>query len=274
MKDNNLEKFSNKIDKVNGTSTNSSNEIDNITPSSKCFDELFCKVYGVPYDFRFKTAGDKVAFDVKNILKMENIDPTVYSCYQTHSKNVRIIGKDKANDFVYGKIFMDSDGIVTDKKNELILIKFADCTPIVFYENNRKILGACHSGWRGTVGRVSKSTVDAIESLGGSVKNIHAYIGPSIGQENYEVGRDVYDEFSKISEDVEGILDAFVKSEIKEDKFYLNMKLANFLILKSIGIKEENIEIAEEFTFENPHIHSAREEGEGYGLNAILTMMK
>lgn len=274
MKDNNFEKFSNKIDEVNSDSTKNSNEIDNITPSSKCFDELFCKVYGIPYDFRFKTAGDKVAFDVKNILKMENLNPIVYSCYQTHSKNVRIIGKEIANDFVYGKIFMDSDGIVTDKKNELILIKFADCTPIVFYENNRKILGACHSGWRGTVGGVSKSTVDAIESIGGSVKNIYAYIGPSIGLENYEVGRDVYDEFSKISEDVEGILNAFVKSDTREDKFYLNMKLANFLILKSIGIKEENIEISDEFTFGNPHIHSAREEGEGYGLNAILTMIK
>lgn len=274
MKDNNLEKFSNKIDEVNSDSTKNSNEIDNITPSSKCFDELFCKVYGIPYDFRFKTVGDKVAFDVKNILKTENLNPTVYSCYQTHSKNVRIIGKDLANDFVYGKIFMDSDGIVTDKKNELILIKFADCTPIVFYENNRKILGACHSGWRGTVGGVSKSTVNAIESLGGSVKNIHAYIGPSIGMENYEVGRDVYDEFEEISKDVADILDAFVKSETREDKFYLNMKLANFLILKSLGIKEENIEISEEFTFGNPHIHSAREEGEGYGLNAILTMMK
>lgn len=274
MKDNNFEKFSNKIDEVNSDSTKNSNEIDNITPSSKCFDELFCKVYGIPYDFRFKTVGDKVAFDVNNILKTENLNPIVYSCYQTHSKNVRIIGRDKANDFVYGKIFMDSDGIVTDKKNELILIKFADCTPIVFYENNRKILGACHSGWRGTVGGVSKSTVDAIESIGGSVKNIYAYIGPSIGQENYEVGRDVYDEFSKISEDVEGILNAFVKSDTREDKFYLNMKLANFLILKSLGIKEENIEVAPEFTFGNPKIHSAREEGESYGLNAILTMMK
>lgn len=274
MKDNNFEKFSNKIEKISEASSKNLDKIENITPSSKCFDELFCKVYGIPYDFRFKTVGDKVAFDVKNILNKENLNPTVYSCYQTHSKNVRIIGRDKANDFVYGKIFMDSDGIVTDKKNELILIKFADCTPIVFYENNRKILGACHSGWRGTVGGVSKSTVDAIESLGGSVKNIHAYIGPSIGMENYEVGRDVYDEFEEISKDVKGILDAFVKSEAREDKFYLNMKLANFLILKSLGIKEENIEISDEFTFGNPHIHSAREEGEGYGLNAILTMIR
>ena len=228
-----------------------------IGPSSKYFRDLFSKVYGVPYDFRFKTVGDKVALDVKNILKSESLNAKVYSCFQTHSKNVRIIGKDEDKPFVYGRIFMDSDG-----------------TPIVFYDSNMKILGSCHSGWRGTVGGVSKSTIEAMESLGSSIKNIHAYIGPSIGQENYEVGLDVYDEFLKISDEVPHILTAFNKSKTKEDKYYLNMKLANYIILKSLGIKEENIEVSPEFTFGNPRIHSAREEGEGYGLNAILTMIK
>lgn len=273
--DNSNEKIlkSNDIDS-NFLVENSEKSSDHIGPRSKSFRDLFSKVYGIPYDFRFKTVGDKVALDVKNILKSENLNAKVYSCFQTHSKNVRIIEKDEDKPFVYGRIFMDSDGIVTNRKNEILLIKFADCTPIVFYDSNKKILGSCHSGWRGTVGGVSKSTIEAMESLGSSIKNIHAYIGPSIGQENYEVGLDVYDEFLKISDEVPHILTAFNKSKTKEDKYYLNMKLANYLVLTSLGIKEENIEVSPEFTFGNPRIHSAREEGEGYGLNAILTMIK
>lgn len=276
MKNNDFEEKNIKLNDINEVSFDKISEIssDFIGPRSKSFEDLFSKVYGIPYDFRFKTIGDKVASDIKSILVKENINPKVYSCYQTHSNNVRIIGKDEDKSFVYGRIFMDSDGIVTDKRNEMLLIKFADCTPIVFYDPQKKILGSCHSGWRGTVGGVSKSTIEAMENLGSSRENIHAYIGPSIGQENYEVGSEVYDEFSKISEDVADILTAFEKSEFKENKYYLNMKMANLLILKSLGIKEENIEISSEFTFGNPRIHSAREEGNNYGLNAILTMIK
>lgn len=235
------------------------------------FSGLFSKVYGLPYDFRFKKVGVKTAGFIKNILDEENLNPRVYSAFQTHSNNSRIVFLDRDHPFTYGRIFLDTDSIVTDKSGVMLLIKFADCTPIVYFDEKKKILGSAHSGWRGTVSGVSKSTIENMIRLGSEISDIKCYIGPSIGKSNYEVGRDVYDAFSILDE--KDIMSAFKNSKTKKDKFYLDMKLANFLILKSLGIKEENIEVSSEVTFGNENLHSARESGENYGLNAILSMI-
>jgi polyphenol oxidase len=80
-----------------------------------------------------------------------------------------------------------ADAIVTDKPNLLIGILTADCAPVLFADDEAKVIGAAHAGWRGALAGITDATVAAMERLGASRVNIHAAVGPCIGQPSYEV---------------------------------------------------------------------------------------
>ncbi len=84
-----------------------------------------------------------------------------------------------------------ADGMVTADSNIALCILTADCAPILLVDQQKKIIGACHAGWRGAVGGVIENTVQAMKKLGSAPANIAAVIGPLIGKESYEVGEDM-----------------------------------------------------------------------------------
>ncbi len=86
-----------------------------------------------------------------------------------------------------------ADGIVTNLKNVAIGIITADCAPIIFYDEENHIIGACHAGWRGAKLGIIQETVEKMKALG--AKNISAIIGPMIQQYSYQVSIDFYNEF-------------------------------------------------------------------------------
>lgn len=80
----------------------------------------------------------------------------------------------------------DGDAVVTDKPGIAAAINTADCTPVLFSSDDGRVVGAAHAGWKGAVGGILGSTVARMKDLG--AKDIHAAIGPTISQLNYEVG--------------------------------------------------------------------------------------
>ena len=66
---------------------------------------------------------------------------------------------------------------------------------MLFHDRQAKIIGAAHAGWRGAFDGVLESTVDAMQSLGAKTTRIVAVLGPSISQDNYEVGPEFVDRF-------------------------------------------------------------------------------
>ena len=114
--------------------------------------------------------------------------------------------------------------------------------PLFFVDTKRKAIGLSHSGWRGTVGKMGKKTVDKMkEEFGTKPEDIIAVIGPSICQDCYEVSRDVAEEFMKILNKVQlkTVLD-----KKKDEKYQLNLWEANRYILMEAGIPEGNITIS------------------------------
>ena len=83
-----------------------------------------------------------------------------------------------------------ADAMVTDRPNQLIGILTADCAPVLFADDEAAVVGAAHAGWRGALAGVTDSTIAAMERLGARRENIHAAVGPCIGQESYEVDDD------------------------------------------------------------------------------------
>jgi polyphenol oxidase len=83
----------------------------------------------------------------------------------------------------------------------------ADCAPVLFSDPNAGVIGAAHAGWKGALGGVLEATLEAMEKLGALRMRISAVIGPSISQQNYEVGAD--------------FRERFVEAEAKHHRFFV-----------------------------------------------------
>ena len=157
---------------------------------------------------------------------------------QTHTTNVRIVTKEDAGKgLIKEKDYDDIDGLITNEKGLVLVTFYADCVPLLFLDPVKKVIAASHSGWRGTVNKMGKVTVDKMhEEFGWNREDILAWIGPSICRKCYEVSEDVALEFSKSF----GTDEMFYKKE--NGKYQLDLWRANELVLKEAGIPDKNIE--------------------------------
>ncbi len=85
-----------------------------------------------------------------------------------------------------------ADAMVTAMPGIALGIITADCAPVLFHDPGARVIGAAHAGWRGALAGVLEATVAAMRALGAT--QVHACIGPCIGQPSYEVGPDLRDE--------------------------------------------------------------------------------
>jgi polyphenol oxidase len=81
-----------------------------------------------------------------------------------------------------------ADAMATNVPGIALGILTADCAPVLLVDNEARVVGAAHAGWKGAEAGVIAAAVAAMEALGARRKRIRAGIGPSISQRNYEVG--------------------------------------------------------------------------------------
>lgn len=187
--------------------------------------------------------------------------------HQTHTTNVAVV---RAED--RGTRFMETDGMITNVPGICLVTFYADCVPLYFVDPVKKAIGMSHSGWRGTVGKMGKVTVEKMaETYGSNPADIIAAIGPSICQDCYEVSEDVIIEFKKnFAENLWGEL--FYQKE--NGKYQLNLWKANEAVFLEAGIRKENIAVTNVCTHCNPDIlFSHRTSGWNRGnLSAFLAL--
>ncbi|MGB7554601.1 MAG: peptidoglycan editing factor PgeF [Candidatus Korobacteraceae bacterium] len=88
------------------------------------------------------------------------------------------------------------DGVITDTSELVLAVKTADCVPVLLADLKRRVVGAFHAGWRGTVARiVEKGVGEMRRQFGSQPRNLRAAIGPSIRRCCYQVGPEVRAEF-------------------------------------------------------------------------------
>lgn len=111
---------------------------------------------------------------------------------QTHSATCHIVRAP----WKPGQI-MEGDALVTDRPGLALGVLTADCAPVLFAGESASgpVIGAAHAGWKGALGGVLESTIDAMESLGAPRATLSAVIGPCIARPSYEVGADFRAEF-------------------------------------------------------------------------------
>jgi polyphenol oxidase len=92
----------------------------------------------------------------------------------------------------------DADALVTALPGVCLVIRTADCVPVFLADPVRRVLGAAHSGWKGTRLEIARKTLEFMARRYGSLPaDIHASLLPSIGPGSYRVNRDVFDLFDR-----------------------------------------------------------------------------
>jgi hypothetical protein len=80
-----------------------------------------------------------------------------------------------------------ADAMVTATPGLALGILTADCAPILLADAQAGVIGAAHSGWKGTLSGIAAATVAAMQALGADPARITAAIGPCIQRASYEV---------------------------------------------------------------------------------------
>ena len=139
---------------------------------------------------------------------------------QKHSNNIMVATKsDGGKGVAKYEIDGDCDGIITNEKGLMLLTIEADCTPVFILDPVKRAVGMVHSGWRGTVNRITENAIRLMEENYGTKKgDLMIYFGPAICGNCYEVGTDLINEFKKILDDNELDLVFKIKNDTNNDK--------------------------------------------------------
>lgn len=189
----------------------------------------------------YRRLANAVGFNVEDIVTSD----------QTHTANVRVVTEeDRGKGITKPRSYTDVDGMITNVPGLVLATFYADCVPLYFVDPVHHAIGLSHSGWRGTMAKIGKVTVEKMkEEYGTEPEDLYAAIGPSICQDCYEVSEDVILEFQKSFE--EKYWDRlFYKKE--NGKYQLNLWEANHLIMLEAGIEEEHISMPGICTCCNP----------------------
>lgn len=90
----------------------------------------------------------------------------------------------------------DADACWTDEPGIACTVQVADCLPVLFATADGRAVAAAHAGWRGLAAGVLDATVAALcEGSGTEPARLHAWLGPCIGPQAFEVGAEVRDAF-------------------------------------------------------------------------------
>lgn len=88
-----------------------------------------------------------------------------------------------------------ADGMATARPGVALAIATADCGPVLLADPHAGVIGAAHAGWKGALAGVLDATVDRMEELGATRRDIVGVLGPTIGRDNYEVGPELAERF-------------------------------------------------------------------------------
>ncbi len=90
----------------------------------------------------------------------------------------------------------EADALVTAVPGLCLVIRTADCIPVFIHDPARRVLGAAHSGWKGTRLGIARATARLMASAYACrPADMRAYVLPGIGPQSYSVGEDVADFF-------------------------------------------------------------------------------
>lgn len=162
-------------------------------------------------------------------------DKKVISLRQVHGDQVEIIDRRFVDNWKEGRL-VDGDGLLTDRDDLILKTYHADCTPLYFIDYSKNVVGLAHAGWKGTFKNIMGRMLDKMQSVYGCNKsNIWVYIGPAIKSCCYEVGEDLYKDFSLSYGNYREAFSA------RCGKYYLDSQIINFNQALDCGLDKSKV---------------------------------
>ena len=140
---------------------------------------------------------------------------------QTHSTNILGIDAIENNEF---------DGFLSNDSKAAFAIKTADCIPLLLWDEKKKSMSGLHCGWKGIKNNIISKAIEGNPSKAFT----HAYIGPHISKEYFEVKDDFIEAFSENNKDITAFLENF------DGKTYMNLRQYVVHELHQYGIEVIN----------------------------------
>ncbi|MFM0054538.1 peptidoglycan editing factor PgeF [Paraburkholderia phytofirmans] len=132
-----------------------------------------------------------------------------------------------------------ADASVTDRPGTVCVVMVADCMPVLFCDEAGRAVGAAHAGWRGLAAGIVEQTAERVAELAGvEAGALHAYLGPSIGPDAFEVGADVRDAFMNGVGNAQrdATASAFVEHPHNPGKYLADLPALARLRLQRLGV--------------------------------------
>lgn len=127
-----------------------------------------------------------------------------------------------------------SDAIFTREKNLTLIVRAADCVPILFY-SEAGIVGVIHAGRRGTQAEITRKTLETLPKA-----PLYIWIGPHICDDCYEINPTTGETYDLLAENLHQI---------------------------HATVAEPHIQLDARCTKEDSTLHSYRREGAGKPMN-------
>ena len=182
------------------------------------------------------------------LAELLKIDPNKFTYVHQHHSDIIMevtsshVGKG-VNSFEDG---LECDALYTKEKGIPLCIFHADCVPIFFIDEKRDLAGIIHAGFKGTMKHIAyKAIREVLDKEKLNKEDLKFFIGPFRMKQSFEV-----DETSRAA-----IIEAGFEDTIIDGHF--DNGLANILDLRKLGIKDEQIQIANMDTVSDDRFYSA-----------------
>lgn len=175
---------------------------------------------------------------------------------QVHGNRVQVVSG--------GGTYGSTDGLMTTVPGLTLAIQVADCAAVLLWDAHNYVVGAFHAGWRGAVADIVPRGIEMMKRHGAYPHHLKAFVSPCISQKNFEVGKEVAEQFP--ADCVDG--NSYQKPHVDLKKFLRKQ-------LEDKGLEPSHIEIHSECTIDNKKdFYSYRREGEQSGRMMALIQIK
>lgn len=206
--------------------------------------------------------GDDDALVNENIAilcRLSGVSENVVCTPQIHSDIVRYVTEENIGEGSVRDVPFACDGFVTDRAGVSLLVRVADCTPVLMCgekADGSPVIAAVHAGWKGTVADISVRAIEKMRELGAG--EIKAAVGACIHSCCFQVGED----FIEAVKAAKGADFACRHIEKRDNSFYADLPAMNEEILRSAGVN--TVDVISECTRCKPFLYHSHRATNGH----------
>mgnify|MGYP000388869731 CR=1 FL=1 len=162
---------------------------------------------------------DSVLANRQQLNKVLGSEKSIQWLNQVHGTDVALIKE-------HSEKTITADAAITSNPNIALAVMTADCLPILLSSHCGSEIAVIHAGWRPLAAGIVEKTLSQLKSIN---SDIVAWLGPCIGQQNFQVGSEVRDAFVNLDGN---LIRYFLLDD--DDKYRANLRgIARYLLEKN-----------------------------------------